>query len=66
VQGASGTATAARTLATATDTRRESVKGVSVDEEMVNLMKFQQAYSAAAKLINVVDQMSQVLMSMGA
>ena len=66
VNGATNTATAARTLTTLTDTRRESVKGVSVDEEMVNLMKFQQAYSAAARLITVVDQMSQTLLSMGA
>jgi flagellar hook-associated protein 1 FlgK len=66
VNGATNSATAARTLTTLTDTRRESVKGVSVDEEMVNLMKFQQAYSAAAKLITVVDQMSQTLMTMGA
>ncbi len=64
VNGATNTATAARTLTTLTDTRRESVKGVSVDEEMVNLMKFQQAYSAAARLITVVDAMTQTLLSM--
>ena len=64
VNGATNTATAARTLTTLTDTRRESVKGVSVDEEMVNLMKFQQAYSAAARLITVVDSMTQTLLSM--
>ena len=62
---ANGTATAARTLATQSDTRRESVKGVSIDEEMVNLMKFQQSYSAAARLISVVDEMSQTLINMG-
>ena len=64
VNGATNTATAARTLTTLTDTRRESVKGVSVDEEMVNLMKFQQAYSAAARLITVVDSMTQTWLSM--
>lgn len=61
---ADGTATAARTLATQSDTRRESVKGVSIDEEMVNLMKYQQSYAAAARLITVVDQMSQTLINM--
>ncbi len=65
VNGASGTATAARTLATQTDTRRESVKGVSIDEEMVNLMKYQQSYQAAARLINVIDEMSQTLINLG-
>ena len=61
---AGGTATAARTLASQTDARRESIKGVSIDEEMVNLMKFQQSYAAAARLITVVDEMSQTLLNM--
>ena len=61
---ASGTATAARTLATQSDARRESIKGVSIDEEMVNLMKYQQSYAAAARLITVVDEMSQTLINM--
>jgi flagellar hook-associated protein 1 FlgK len=65
VNGANGTATAARTLASQTDARRESVKGVSVDEEMVNLIKYQQAYSAAARLVSVVDEMSQTLINLG-
>ncbi|MDZ7630581.1 MAG: flagellar hook-associated protein FlgK [Gemmatimonadaceae bacterium] len=65
VNGANGAATAARTLVSQTDTRRESVKGVSIDEEMVNLMKYQQSYAAAARLISVVDEMSQVLINLG-
>ncbi len=65
VNGANGTAAAARTLVSQTDARRESVKGVSIDEEMVNLMKYQQSYAAAARLISVVDEMSQVLINLG-
>lgn len=65
VNGANGTAIAARTLASQTDARRESVKGVSIDEEMVNLIKYQQAYSAAARLVSVVDEMSQTLINLG-
>ena len=65
VSAANGTAKAARTLASQTDGRRDSVKGVSIDEEMVNLMKFQQSYAAAARLINVVDEMSQTLINLG-
>ena len=42
---------------------RESVSGVSVDEEMVNLLKFQNAYDAAAKLITTVDELLQALMN---
>lgn len=62
---ADAASTAARTLADQTDARRESVKGVSIDEEMVNLMKFQQSYAAAARLISVVDEMSQTLINLG-
>ncbi|MBW2645861.1 MAG: flagellar hook-associated protein FlgK [Deltaproteobacteria bacterium] len=36
---------------------RNSISGVSIDEEMANLIRFQHAYSAAAKLIAVSDEM---------
>ncbi|MDR1067378.1 MAG: flagellar hook-associated protein FlgK [Clostridiales bacterium] len=38
-----------------TDNLRKSVSGVDVNDEMMNLVKFQQLYQAASKLINVVD-----------
>jgi flagellar hook-associated protein 1 len=65
VSSANGTATAARSLVTQADARRDSIKGVSIDEEMVNLIKFQQSYAAAARLVNVVDEMSQTLINLG-
>jgi flagellar hook-associated protein 1 len=37
--------------------QREAVSGVSLDEELTNLIKFQRAYQAAAKLITVADEM---------
>ena len=43
---------------------RESVSGVSLDEEMVNLVKFQHAYDAAAKLIKSVDEMLATVINM--
>jgi flagellar hook-associated protein 1 FlgK len=43
---------------------RESVSGVSVDEEMVNLVKYQNAYQAAAKLISTADEMMQSVLIM--
>ncbi|MCD6184542.1 MAG: flagellar hook-associated protein FlgK [Deltaproteobacteria bacterium] len=42
---------------------RETVSGVSIDEEMVNLVKFQHAYNAAAKLISTVDELLATLMN---
>lgn len=65
VNAAQGTANAARTLATQSDTRRESVKGVSIDEEMVSLMKYQQSYAAAARLVTVVDEITNTLINLG-
>ena len=45
------------------NTRRESISGVSIDEEMINMIKFQQAYNAAARLIGVVDELLDTVIS---
>lgn len=45
-------------------TQRDSVSGVSVDEEMTDLTRFQRAYQASAKLINTVDDMLEVTLSL--
>lgn len=37
--------------------------GVSVDEEMVNVIKFQRSYDAAARMIRVADEMFQTLLN---
>jgi len=46
------------------DNYRESVSGVNLDEEMVNLVKYQAAYNAAAKMITMGDDMLSTLMNM--
>ena len=46
------------------DAYREEVSGVSLDEEMVNLVQFQSAYAAAAKLVTTADEMLQTVMDM--
>ena len=43
---------------------RETISGVSLDEEMVNLIKFQNAYDSAAKLISVVDELLTTVLNM--
>lgn len=43
---------------------KKSVSGVSLDEEMANMIKYQQAYNAAAKLITKNDEMLDSLMAM--
>ena len=42
---------------------RDSVSGVSLDEELTNLIKFQRAYQAAAKMIAAADEMLQTLLT---
>jgi flagellar hook-associated protein 1 FlgK len=44
--------------------RQDAVSAVNLDEEMSNLIRFQQSYQAAAKLINTADQMFQTILGM--
>ena len=44
--------------------QRESISGVSLDEEMTDLITFQKAYQASARLISTVDEMLQTLIDM--
>ncbi len=43
---------------------RESISGVSIDEEMVNLVNYQKAYQAAARLVNTASEMMDTLLNM--
>ena len=44
------------------DTQRTSVSGVSSDEELTNLIKYQHAYNASARYVNVIDEMLEHLL----
>ncbi len=44
--------------------QQASYSGVSVDEEMTNVIQYQKSYTASAKLITVADQMLQTLLNM--
>ena len=49
------TADTSRTLTLAAENQRTSISGVSLDEEMTSLMKYQHAYSGAARVITAMD-----------
>ncbi len=50
-------------LAKQIENQRDAFSGVSLDEEMVNMMRYQYAYQAAAKLISVTDDMLDTLIN---
>ena len=53
-----------RALAQEMDARVSAISGVNLDEEMTNLIRFQHAYTAAAKLITTADQMMETILGL--
>ena len=49
--------TVAQSLGDAVDARRQSVSGVSMDEEMTSLIRFQRGYQASARVLTTMDDM---------
>lgn len=43
--------------------QRQSLSGVSLDEEMTNLVRFQKSYSAAARLVTMMDDMLETIVN---
>ncbi len=56
-------ATAQANQAAASESARTQVHGVSVDEEMVNLLTYQRAYEAAARVMTAVDEALDTLIN---
>ncbi len=44
---------------------RESISGVSIDEETTDLIKFQNGYAAASRLISVASELMEILVHLG-
>ena len=54
------------TMTNGYDNQRLQTEGVSSDEELQNMIKFQQAYNAASRYINVVSEMLEhIIMQLG-
>jgi len=63
VSSAESTQTTAQAVLTAVSNQRQSVSGVSLDEEMTNLINYQQAYEASARVMNAIDSTLNTLIS---
>ncbi|MBX3351966.1 MAG: flagellar hook-associated protein FlgK [Phycisphaeraceae bacterium] len=61
--GAKTRANATRLVRENLEAQRAGISGVSADEETLNLIQFQRQYQAAARFINIVDEMLQTLLS---
>ena len=52
-----------QTVVNHVDNMRNSLSAVSIDEEMSNMMKYQHAYNASARVVNAVDSMIDTIVN---
>jgi flagellar hook-associated protein 1 FlgK len=45
------------------DYKRQSVSGVDMDEEMTNMIRYEKAYQASARLMTALDEMLEILIN---
>lgn len=45
--------------------RRQEIQGVSIDEELINMIKYQRGFEAASRIIGVMDEVLQTLIALG-
>jgi flagellar hook-associated protein 1 FlgK len=50
-------------ISQALEQRRQEVSGVSIDEEMTNLLRYQRAYEAAARVLTAADELLDLLVN---
>jgi flagellar hook-associated protein 1 FlgK len=62
-QDAMRSAANAKVLVEALQNRRDSISGVSIDEEMTSLIRFQRGYQASARALSAMDEMIDVLVN---
>ncbi len=63
VQAAQSSQTNSQAIVTAFQNQRESVSGVSIDQEMTNMITFQRGYQASAQALNTMEQVLGTLIS---
>jgi flagellar hook-associated protein 1 FlgK len=58
-------ANGAQAIATAANDRRSQVESVSMDDELVKMTTYQNAYAASARVIQAASQMLSILINLG-
>ena len=64
-QDAESTRAAQEVLLTQATTLEQSISGVNLDEEAANLLRYQQAYQAAGKVMQIADTLFKTLLDLG-
>lgn len=59
------TSKAQANLLTQTEKSMESISGVNLDEEAANLMRFQQAFQASSKVIEISEKLFSSILQLG-
>jgi flagellar hook-associated protein 1 FlgK len=62
-QQANADATTRESLLTQLSAQRQRVSGINIDEELINLIRFQRAFEANARLLTVVDSMMDTVIN---
>ncbi|RDU35912.1 flagellar hook-associated protein FlgK [Neobacillus piezotolerans] len=63
IQAANNRSANANAMVQQTENQRQSISGVSIDEELTNMVRYQQAYNAAARYVSAVNDMLNVLIN---
>jgi flagellar hook-associated protein 1 len=64
VASAKATAMGADLVLSQSENQRDAISGVSLDEEMTNLIKYQRSFEAAARLVNTTNELFQTVLNM--
>ena len=63
-QQAQSTSETKQLLVDSLENRRDEISGVSIDEELLNLMKFQRSFESAARFVSVINELGDTLIRM--
>lgn len=64
-QAANRAVTTQETLVYSVKERRDQISAVSTDEEMANVIRFQKAYAASARVLSIIEEMLDELLNIG-